>query len=94
MPRAKRLRVFAGPNGSGKSTLYKQISSQFNTGYFVNSDEIEQDISKAGFINLNRFGLKLTQEDLDQFLGRDQSIAYYGRPKSQDTLYLLLSVKI
>ncbi|MGB3106091.1 MULTISPECIES: hypothetical protein [Sphingobacterium] len=75
MPRAKRLRVFAGPNGSGKSTLYKQISSQFNTGYFVNSDEIEQDISKAGFINLNRFGLKLTQEDLDQFLGRDQSIS-------------------
>jgi len=69
------LRVFAGPNGSGKSTLYKQISSQFNTGYFVNSDEIEQDISKAGFINLNRFGLKLTQEDLDQFLGRDQSIS-------------------
>lgn len=54
MPRAKRLRVFAGPNGSGKSTLYKQISSQFNTGYFVNSDEIEQEISKAGFINLSR----------------------------------------
>jgi Uncharacterized protein conserved in bacteria len=75
MPKAKRLRVFAGPNGSGKSTLYKQISSQFNTGYFVNSDEIEQDISKAGFINLNRFGLKLTQEDLDQFLGRGQSIS-------------------
>lgn len=75
MPRAKRLRVFAGPNGSGKSTLYKQISSQFNTGYFVNSDEIEQDISKAGFINLNRFGLKLTQQNLDQFLGRDQSIS-------------------
>ncbi len=75
MPRAKRLRVFAGPNGSGKSTLYKQISSQFNTGYFVNSDEIEQDISKAGFVNLNRFGLKLTQEDLDRFLGRDQSMS-------------------
>ena len=46
MPRAKRLRVFADPNGSGKSTLYKQISSQFNTGYFVNSDEIEQEIGK------------------------------------------------
>ncbi|MEZ0452817.1 zeta toxin family protein [Sphingobacterium thalpophilum] len=74
MPRAKRLRVFAGPNGSGKSTLYKQISSQFNTGYFVNSDEIEQEISKAGFINLSRFGLKLTQEDLDHFFCQDQSI--------------------
>ena len=81
MPRAKRLRVFAGPNGSGKSTLYKQISSQFNTGYFVNSDEIEQDISKAGFINLNRFGLKLTQEDLDRFLGRDQSISLLRKAK-------------
>jgi len=75
------LRVFAGPNGSGKSTLYKQISSQFNTGYFVNSDEIEQDISKAGFINLNRFGLKLTQEDLDRFLGRDQSKSLLRKAK-------------
>jgi len=39
--------------------LYKQINSQFNTGYFVNSDDIEQEISKAGFKNLSRFRLKL-----------------------------------
>ena len=50
MPKAKRLRVFAGPNGSGKSTLFQEIRNKFNTGYFVNSDEIEQEISKKGYI--------------------------------------------
>lgn len=68
MPKAKRLRVFAGPNGSGKSTLFQEISNQFNAGYFVNSDEIEQEISKTGYINLEKFGLSLNQVDLDIFL--------------------------
>lgn len=73
MPKAKRLRVFAGPNGSGKSTLFQEISNQFNTGYFVNSDEIEQEISKTGFINLEKFDLFLEQADLENFLQRSQS---------------------
>ncbi|SJN46828.1 hypothetical protein FM120_18445 [Sphingobacterium faecium PCAi_F2.5] len=27
-----------------KSTLFKQIGSQFNIGYFVNSDDIEKEL--------------------------------------------------
>lgn len=73
MPKAKRLRVFAGPNGSGKSTLFQEISNKFNTGYFVNSDEIEQEISKTGYINLEKFDLSLNQVDLDNFLQHNQS---------------------
>jgi len=75
MPKAKRLRVFAGPNGSGKSTLFKQIGSQFNTGYFVNSDEIEKELRNTNFINLDKFGLHLTQDDLDTFLLRPESVS-------------------
>ncbi|MGK9119083.1 zeta toxin family protein [Olivibacter jilunii] len=67
MPKAKRLRVFAGPNGSGKSTLFEDINQQFDTGYFVNSDAIEKEISSTGFVNLENFGLSLTEKDLHSF---------------------------
>ena len=62
MPKAKRLRAFAGPNGSGKLTLFQEISNQFNTGYFVNSDEIEQEISNITsfhyYLLLSKFSLR------------------------------------
>ncbi|GAB3352335.1 hypothetical protein GCM10027566_11500 [Arachidicoccus ginsenosidivorans] len=68
MTETKRLRIFAGPNGSGKSTLFADISSRYSDGYFVNSDNIEGELSKTKFINLEDFGLSLTQKDLDLFL--------------------------
>lgn len=67
MPKAKRLRVFAGPNGSGKSTLFEDIHRKFETGYFVNSDMIETEIGSTGFVNLEKFRLSLTEEDLQTF---------------------------
>ena len=67
MSTTKRLRVFGGPNGSGKSTLFSSIADQFNVGHFINSDEIEKEISSKGFINIEQFGLYLTQKDLDVF---------------------------
>ena len=67
MAKVKRVRIFAGPNGSGKSTLFTSIAEQFNVGYFVNSDEIEKEISSKGFINLEAYGLNLTEEDLQLF---------------------------
>ena len=56
-----------GSSGSGKSTLFSSIADQFNVGYFINSDEIEKEISSKGFINIEQFGLYLTQKDLDVF---------------------------
>jgi len=67
MPKAKRLRVFAGPNGSGKSTLFEDIHQKFDTGYFVNSDAIEKEIGSTGFVNLEKFGLSLKEQDLQSF---------------------------
>ncbi len=67
MSATKRLRVFGGPNGSGKSTLFSSIADQFNVGHFINSDEIEREISSKGFVNIEQFGLYLTQQDLDVF---------------------------
>lgn len=75
MPITKRLRIFAGPNGSGKSTLFKQIHNQYSTGYFVNSDNIEKELRNTNFINLDDFGLNLTQKDLESFLLRPESVS-------------------
>ena len=46
-----RLRMFAGPNGSGKST-FKSILRPELLGIFVNPDEIEQQIRKYDFLDL------------------------------------------
>lgn len=42
MSGVRRLRVFDEPYWSGKPTLNKQIYSQPNTGYFVNSNELNR----------------------------------------------------
>jgi predicted ABC-type ATPase len=60
--------MFAGPNGSGKSTLFEAFEEQYDPGIYVNSDEIEKNIFTHGFINLEYYGLSLTQEDWDAFL--------------------------
>ncbi|MCB9032529.1 MAG: zeta toxin family protein [Chitinophagales bacterium] len=62
-----RIRVFAGPNGSGKSTLFDSFSKKYPTGYFLNADFIENELTNKGFIDLNDYQLKLTQIDLENF---------------------------
>lgn len=65
----KRLRIFCGPNGSGKSTLFSEfVKNKFHPGLFVNSDNIELEISEKKFLDLANFDLNLTQTDLDNFL--------------------------
>lgn len=67
MPGSKKIRIFAGPNGSGKSTLFKEFSERYNTGYFVNADELEKTLATSGEINLNDLGVTATQEQLNNF---------------------------
>lgn len=62
-----RLRIFAGPNGSGKSTLFDSFSKKYNTGYFLNADLIEDELSQKGFLDLSEFNLELNQDDLNEF---------------------------
>jgi len=83
MSKVKRLRVFAGPNGSGKSTLFETISSKFYVGDFINSDLIGRKISERGFIDLDRYGLKVTPEDFELFKKEPASITLIQNPSSK-----------
>lgn len=71
----KRLRIFAGPNGSGKSTLFKNFSENYNTGFFINADEIEYILDTKKLIDLNNYNLKSNQQELDIFLQTQSSIS-------------------
>lgn len=84
MPKIKRLRVFAGPNGSGKSTLFDTISTKFNAGYFINSDLIEKEISLKGFIDLDRYEIKLSEQDFEDFKSEPASISLFQKAQSED----------
>ena len=61
-----RLRMFAGPNGSGKSTIKSLIKPKL-LGLYVNPDDIEKAISQSGFLDLREFGIKTTQEEVQDF---------------------------
>jgi predicted ABC-type ATPase len=73
MSSQNRIRVFAGPNGSGKTSLYYRISKTYNSGIFINADEIEKILQTKGLIDLSEFGLKITQKDLEIFISLDDS---------------------
>lgn len=69
----KRIRVFAGPNGSGKSTLFNEFSKNYNTGFFINADELEKKLAVSGLIDLNEIGVTATQQDLEDFKASEAS---------------------
>lgn len=80
----KRLRIFCGPNGSGKSTLFSEfIKNKFNPGLFINSDNIELEISEKNFLDLSNFDLSLTQADLDNFLIEPDSKTLIEKAKTE-----------
>lgn len=73
MAKIKRLRVFAGPNGSGKSTLFEAVAKNFNTGFFLNADNIEKTLTEKGFVDLTDYGICASQTDWNKFLGRSDA---------------------
>jgi len=80
--RKKRLRIFAGPNGSGKSTLFEEFSKNYNTGYFINADYIENILKTKGFIDLEEYNIKATQRDLDSFFKKTEVRTLIEKSKS------------
>lgn len=58
-----RLRMFAGPNGSGKST-FKSIIRPELLGIFINPDEIEQQIRKYDFLDLESYKVNTTGKEI------------------------------
>lgn len=55
--------MFAGPNGSGKSTIKSVIAPEL-LGIYINSDEIELEISANGFLDISPFGVATSAEEI------------------------------
>lgn len=85
MSSQSRIRVFAGPNGSGKTSLYSVISKTYNSGIFINADEIEKILQTKGLIDLSEFGLKVTTKDLELFSSLDDSQSLIAKAKQENS---------
>lgn len=85
MSSQSRIRVFAGPNGSGKTSLYSVISKTYNSGIFINADEIEKILQTKGLIDLSEFGLKVTTKDLELFSSLDDSQSLFAKAKQENS---------
>lgn len=69
-----RLRMFAGPNGSGKSTIKSVIRPEL-LGAYINPDEIEQEICKQDFLDLEAFGVHTAREEVLSFFRKSTLLA-------------------
>ena len=61
-----RLRMFAGPNGSGKSTLNSIIAKEL-LGVYINPDEIEKEINKFSFLDMQNYRVETNEEEVISF---------------------------
>lgn len=66
--------MIAGPNGSGKSTIINSISSQFNTGIYLNADDIEKELKEKGEIDLNVYGIKEIESNEFNLFSRNHTL--------------------
>lgn len=89
MSSQSRIRLFAGPNGSGKTSLYYKISKTYNSGIFINADEIEKTLQTKGLIDLSEFGLKVTAKDLEKFFSLSDSQSLLIKANRKTTLSIL-----
>lgn len=69
--RIPRLRIIAGPNGSGKSTFFQLLKQKVPTGVWLNADEIEETLSKNGFLNFKTFGCENSGRLFSLFLAKN-----------------------
>lgn len=60
----------AGPNGSGKSTVLAEVRKNYQSGPFVNADEIEKAFREKGILNLPAIynNLEIQDKAFEQFL--------------------------
>ncbi len=66
----KQLTVFAGPNGSGKTTITREFQDAppFELGYYLNPDEIEEQLRTYDTLVFSNFSIAPTQSQWDDFL--------------------------
>lgn len=71
--------MFAGPNGSGKTTVKNSLRKTPKWfGLYINPDDLEADIRKAGFVSLEPFGLTATTDELRGFFSRSKLLARHS----------------
>lgn len=59
----------AGPNGSGKSTILQEVRKRFDSGPFVNADEIHRELVLRRVLNLPaNYDLDVGEGEFDDFL--------------------------
>jgi len=69
-----RVRMFAGPNGSGKSTLISNLKTKIKFEIYLNSDEIEEEIKRNHYLDLEKYSLTLTNKQWLEYLKSQTSI--------------------
>jgi predicted ABC-type ATPase len=76
--------MFAGPNGSGKSTIKAkfEIARKPWLSVFVNPDEIEARVRRAGALEFKRFQIKTDENEVRDFF-RHSALLKKGRMISQ-----------
>lgn len=72
-----RLRMFAGPNGSGKST-FKTMIRQELLGIYINPDEIEKEITRRGFLDLDAYQVTTAKQEILDFFNQSTLLEKAG----------------
>ena len=84
-PITPRLRMFAGPNGSGKSVLKQHLPLAL-LGFYLNPDEIEQEIRKQGFLDLASYGATTDAEEVLAFFKKSEFLVLNRLCEAADRL--------
>jgi predicted ABC-type ATPase len=66
--------MFAGPNGSGKSTLKTVLRPEL-LGVYLNPDDMEREIRAEGVLDLARYRVTVTTEEVREFFQRSKLLA-------------------
>ena len=69
--------MFAGPNGSGKSTL-KSVISEDLLGIYINPDDIENEIKQFDFLDLRKYGVDTTADNILSFFANSKLLERAG----------------
>ncbi len=77
--------MFAGPNGSGKSSL-KGVLPAGLQGIYLNPDDLEHDLGKRGFLDLNEYGFPGIAADALQYILKSHFLQQAFSRKELSTL--------
>ncbi len=63
----RRIRIFAGPNGSGKTTIIEELRNKIKFSYYINADDIENQLRQSKKLSLLQFGIEIGDQAIQDF---------------------------